>query len=95
MKSLEKIVSVGPSIIYPGHGPVIREAIQRVQMYIDHRNLRESQIMETLNSSQDKMTAMDIVKVVYKDTPEHLHFAAASNVHHHLTKLEKEGKISE
>ncbi|PIK38869.1 putative beta-lactamase-like protein 2 isoform X3 [Apostichopus japonicus] len=93
MKSLDKIISLSPSTIYPGHGPVVTDAVPKVRMYIDHRNHREAQILGALQTNHGKMTAMDIVKVVYKDTPEHLHIAAASNVHHHLTKLVKEGKI--
>lgn len=37
--------------------------------------------------------AMDVVKVVYKETPEQLWPAAAYNVGHHLEKLEREGKL--
>lgn len=36
---------------------------------------------------------MDIVKVVYKGTPERLFPAAAFNVKHHLVKLLKENKV--
>lgn len=95
MKSLQTLVSLGPSIVYPGHGPVLNDAVQKIQMYIDHRNMRESQILEALNSSKKAVTAMDLVKIIYTDTPEHLHSAAAGNVHHHLTKLEKEKRIGE
>lgn len=38
---------------------------------------------------------MDIVKQIYKDTPEHLWIAAAYNVNHHLQKLFVEKKITQ
>ena len=36
---------------------------------------------------------MDLVKVIYTETPENLHSAVAVNVTHHLNKLEKENKV--
>jgi len=98
MQSLEKILSLKPSVIYPGHGPVIHDPIERIQYYISHRNRREQQILEVLNSKKSghlSWSPMDIVKVVYTDTPLSLHEAAAKNVKHHLTKLVKEGKIQQ
>lgn len=36
-------------------------------MYIDHRNLREDQIIQTLKESEKKyLTAMELVKIIYK-----------------------------
>lgn len=36
---------------------------------------------------------MDLVQIIYTDTPEHLWPAAAYNVNHHLVKLTKEKKL--
>lgn len=36
---------------------------------------------------------MDLVRLIYKETPEHLWPAAAYNVNHHLTKLTRENKV--
>ncbi|XP_070534551.1 endoribonuclease LACTB2-like [Ptychodera flava] len=94
MKSLHKIVDLKPGVLYPGHGPVVDNAVPKLKYYIDHRNMREKQIVETLEkNSGSSLTAMELVKFIYTNTPEHLHLAAANNVMHHLSKLEKEGKV--
>lgn len=95
MKSLEKILSLDPCIIYPGHGPVVTEAVEKITNYIEHRNMREKQILDSIGENPtDFVSAMDIVKKVYTETPWYLHKAAENNVHHHLTKLEKEGHVT-
>ena len=71
-----------------------QDPVDRIKYYIQHRNQREEQILNTLASkSSDTWSAMDLVKVIYTETPENLHTAAAVNVTHHLNKLEKENKV--
>lgn len=93
MRSLSHILQMNPSIIYPGHGPVIEAPTEKIQQYINHRNMRESQIKEVLSERSNLLTEMEIVKILYKDTPESLYLAAAKNVNQHLLKLEKEGTV--
>lgn len=40
MKSLELILKLNPSVIYPGHADVIEDPVQRIEYYINHRNER-------------------------------------------------------
>lgn len=94
MNSLEKILQLKPKLIYPGHGNLIEDAVEKIEFYIAHRNQREHQILAALTTA-DHMKLMDIVAIVYKDTPKHLWTAASVNVHHHLTKLVKESKVEE
>uniref|UniRef100_A0A1L8E4T4 Beta-lactamase-like protein 2 homolog n=1 Tax=Nyssomyia neivai TaxID=330878 RepID=A0A1L8E4T4_9DIPT len=96
MRSLEKILQLEPTVIYPAHGSVIENPKERIKYYILHRNRREEAICELLKSRKERgFTDLDIVKVVYKDTPVEMWPAAAYNVNHHLQKLLKEGKVIE
>lgn len=76
------------------HDIFFQNPIERIEYYMAHRNQREQQILETLKLHMDKqMNEMDLVKMIYTETPEHLWAAAAYNVNHHLVKLTKENKI--
>ncbi|GAB0090228.1 Beta-lactamase-like protein 2 homolog [Sergentomyia squamirostris] len=96
MKSLQKILDIAPSVIYPAHGSIIENPNQRIQYYIEHRNMRENSIYDLLKSKKDKVfTTLDIVRIIYKDTPGKMWPVAAYNADHHLRKLAKEGKVLE
>ncbi|KAI7858442.1 beta-lactamase-like protein [Circinella umbellata] len=91
---LQKLLKLKPGKLYPGHGPVIEEGTAKIKEYINHRELREKQLVDLLTSKEDKKqwTSMEVTSVLYKDYPESLHLPAARGVMLILQKLEKEGK---
>jgi glyoxylase-like metal-dependent hydrolase (beta-lactamase superfamily II) len=93
MDSLRRVQALGVRRIYPAHGPVIEDGPGKIQEYIDHRLLRERQILDALGAGARTIPAM--VKVIYADVPEKLHAMAGQSVHSHLKKLAKERRVSE
>jgi glyoxylase-like metal-dependent hydrolase (beta-lactamase superfamily II) len=93
MESLKRVQDLGVRRIYPAHGPVIEDGPGKIQEFIDHRLLRERQILETLGGGP--RTIPEIVKVIYADVDTRLHRVAAMSVHSHLRKLKGEGRVSE
>jgi len=94
MRSLEVMLSIEPSVIYPGHGPIIAEPTKAISGYISHRKAREAQILETLSPNEGQ-TVASIVEKVYPGLAQNLVKAAQGNVTHHLSKLVKEGRVKE
>ncbi|MGZ6186694.1 MAG: MBL fold metallo-hydrolase, partial [Candidatus Binataceae bacterium] len=77
MASLRRLLELDAALIYPAHGPVIRNARQKIEEYIAHRELRERQVLEAL-AGAEPLDPMQIVKKIYVDVPEYLHVAASN-----------------
>jgi glyoxylase-like metal-dependent hydrolase (beta-lactamase superfamily II) len=93
MDSLRRIQALDVRRIYPAHGPVIEDAPAKIQEYIDHRMLRERQILEALGDGLATIPAM--VARIYAEVSSKLHAAAAMSVESHLRKLAKDGRARE
>lgn len=91
MDSLEKLKKVEPDVIYPGHGPMVDDAMDRINEYIQHRRDRESQILALVKAGHS--TIRDIVAQIYQDFPESVQAAAMESTRQHLDKLISEGRV--
>lgn len=90
LASLRKVRDLGPARVYPGHGPVIEDAIALIDEYVAHRNQREAQIREALASGA--ATPEEIVAAVYPGLDPALAGAARETVLAHLQKLDEEAR---
>ncbi|TPX60456.1 hypothetical protein SpCBS45565_g07525 [Spizellomyces sp. 'palustris'] len=101
MSSLRRILELQPGRLYPGHGPVIENGVQKIEEYIRHRQEREEQIVALLNTdppySKDGKNAAwssrQLVETIYASYPKSLYDAAEGSLLHHLNKLLSEGKV--
>ena len=65
MNSLKRIQGLKPSVIYPGHGPLITDGVNRIEQYIEHRNKRNIQIVQALEKNNVAMEPEELVKEIY------------------------------
>jgi glyoxylase-like metal-dependent hydrolase (beta-lactamase superfamily II) len=92
MRSLSIMLALTPRVIYPGHGPAVWSAIEKLREYVDHRKNREGQVLAGLEDGP--RTPEELVPRIYSDHPQKLHPAAARSVLAHLLKLAREGRVA-
>jgi ribonuclease/clavin/mitogillin len=92
--SLQRLVELpNLKVLCPGHGPLVHDARERLQTYIDHRNMREDQILAVLERG-DPVTSWQIMEEMYPNVDKRLRRAADGNVRTHLAQLQREGRVA-
>ncbi|KAI6218870.1 Beta-lactamase-like protein 2 [Aphelenchoides fujianensis] len=94
MNSLQVLLDLKPTVVFPGHGKVIDDPHTKITEYIAHRLKREDQIVAALERMKSA-TPMDLTNEIYTEVPWSLKIAAMENVKHHLSKLRKDGRVRE
>jgi len=86
MESLRKLLTKDQyTKFYPGHGDIISNPKEIINYIIDHRKMRETQILNELKDLS--LTATKLTKAIYIDVDQSLIPAAARNVFAHLIDL--------
>lgn len=91
--SLHRVEDLGPSIVLPGHGPIVPDGLAKIREYLSHRAERDQQILDTLRSGP--ATADSLVRRLYVDTPPTLFPMAERNVRAHLEWLAGLGRVQQ
>ena len=93
-ESLQRLVELpNLKVLCPGHGPLVHDARERLQTYIEHRNMREEQILTVLERGEP-VTSWQIMEEIYPDVNKRLRRAADGNVRTHLSQLQQEGRVT-
>lgn len=92
-QSLRQLVALpNLKVICPGHGAIVNDPRERLQGLIDHREMRERQILKVLDDRRPR-TSWDIMMEIYPGLDKRLRRAATGNVETHLRQLEKEKRL--
>jgi glyoxylase-like metal-dependent hydrolase (beta-lactamase superfamily II) len=100
LRSLERVESLRPRMLFPGHWDPVTDAVAKIAEYRAHRLARERQLLAALESGGPG-TAQELTERVYaaelagQDGREQLLRAAEMTLRAHLRKLVDEGRVRE
>ena len=89
MASLDRLLGRDDRIYYPAHGPAVEDPHGHVGQLIEHRRMRERQIISQLEAGQGRISSM--VQAIYSGLDPRLEGAAGRSVLAHLLDLEARG----
>ena len=92
LASLDRIRDRRFKVLWPTHGPPIRDVDAFIQAYLDHRQERIDQITTALAAGPSKIR--DLVPRLYADVDARLHPAAARSMLAAMIHLTREGVLS-
>ena len=92
ISSLERLLGLEPRTIYPGHGPIVDNAMGKLEEYVAHRRQRLRQVIDAL-ASRGPSSVDELVSAIYTDVPPALAPMAARNVRANLDKLSSDQAV--
>ncbi|GBD10500.1 putative polyketide biosynthesis zinc-dependent hydrolase PksB [bacterium HR23] len=92
LQTLRTLLEYEPTVICPGHGPLVRNPRAKIQELIQHRLEREAQILNALRDGPKTLETLR--EEVYPELEPRLHTMARNQLRTHLAKLQKEGRVA-
>jgi glyoxylase-like metal-dependent hydrolase (beta-lactamase superfamily II) len=93
LASLRRLLAMNLARVLPGHGPPIEDPRAKIQEYLEHRQMREDQVVAALQSG--RASVEQLRRRIYPEVPDGLIWAAENNVRTHLLKLRAEARAAE
>ena len=91
LAGLDRLRSLRPLALCPGHGPVVNDPETKLSHYIDHRLERERRLLDALD--QGRRSVEELLDGAWSDAPAELRPLAAVTLAAHLDKLAAEGRL--
>ena len=95
LHSLDKVASLDPRLLFPGHWDPVEDAVGKIAEYRKHRLEREAQVLDEVRRGRG--TAQELTRRVYRDLQENqkieLLVAAEMTLRAHLRKLVDDGLV--
>lgn len=89
--SLRRLHARAPSVLYPGHGAVIKTPQATVRRLINHRREREHRVLEAIDAGASSVP--EITNAAYEKDIASVRALAEATVKAHLEKLAVEGRV--
>ncbi len=89
--SLARLATLRPRVLFPAHGPAVKNAAAKLREYIDHRLWREEKILDAW--SRGLRTPEEMLPTVYDDVPKEAHPLARRQILAHLERLRRTGRV--
>jgi glyoxylase-like metal-dependent hydrolase (beta-lactamase superfamily II) len=89
LASLERLRGLDAVRLLPAHGPIVADPEPLLKSYLEHRRMRERQVIEALAAGHSDVHS--IADSIYHGLDPSLMQAARENVRAHLDKLKSDG----
>ncbi len=93
LESLDRVLGLGPEILFPAHGPPVRDAGRHLEELKRHRLDRERQVLERWRSGSTEPARM--VREIYAELPEAIYPVAERQIVAHLERLRRRGLLGD
>jgi glyoxylase-like metal-dependent hydrolase (beta-lactamase superfamily II) len=91
LQSLDKVASLNPRLLFPGHWDPVEDAMGKIAEYRKHRLEREAQVLAEVRRGRG--AAQELTRRVYGDLDDKLMVAAEMTIRAHLRKLVDDGLV--
>ena len=91
LAGLERLRDLDPSLLFPGHGPMVANPRRLLTRYLKHRKQRQLKVLNAVQSTDGNLDSITIQ--AYSDTPDAHPNLARDQAYSHLLALEENGNI--